>query len=128
MQVTVRLFATLRQNAGWKEKQVEAAEATTVNDLLKLLEEQYPALHLTSRSLYAAVNQEYARLDQTLHNGDEVALFPPVSGGAATIICRGEAGAAIAQLSNDPCAPASPRLNRIRFSRMELPDGEQETF
>lgn len=83
MQVTVRLFATLRQNAGWKEKSVETAEATTVSDLLKLLEEQYPALHLTSRSLYAAVNQEYARLEQTLHNGDEVALFPPVSGGAA---------------------------------------------
>lgn len=83
MQITVRLFATLRQNAGWKEKNVEAAEFTTVSDLLNLLEQQYPTLHLAGRSLYAAVNQEYARLDQMLHNGDEVALFPPVSGGMA---------------------------------------------
>ena len=82
MQVKVRLFATLRQNAGWKEKIVEAPDAATISDLLKILEQNFPTLQLTGRSLYAAVNQEYARLDQTLHASDEVALFPPVSGGA----------------------------------------------
>ena len=50
MQVTVRLFATLRQNAGWKEKSIETVEGATVSDLLKLLEEQYPALHLKEDS------------------------------------------------------------------------------
>ena len=81
IQIKVRLFATLRQNAGWKEKTVDAPEAATVGDLLKILEHNYPTLQLTGRSLYAAVNQEYARFDQALQANDEVALFPPVSGG-----------------------------------------------
>ena len=81
MQVKVRLFATLRQSAGWKEKTIEAPEAATVGELLKVLEHEYPTLQLTGRSLYAAVNQEYARFDQALRAQDEVALFPPVSGG-----------------------------------------------
>ncbi|CAN5577384.1 molybdopterin converting factor subunit 1 [soil metagenome] len=81
IQVKVRLFATLRQNAGWKEKTVETPDTTTIGDLLKILEQNYPTLQLTGRSLYAAVNQEYARFDQLLHPGDEVAIFPPVSGG-----------------------------------------------
>ena len=83
IQVKVRLFATLRQNAGWKEKTVEAPDAATVGDLLQVLEHNYPTLQLTGRSLYAAVNQEYARFDQPLHANDEVALFPPVSGGGS---------------------------------------------
>jgi molybdopterin converting factor subunit 1 len=82
IQVKVRLFATLRQSAGWKEKLLDVPEATTVGELLKLLEQSYPTLHLTGRSLYAAVNQEYAQFTQPVQPGDEVALFPPVSGGA----------------------------------------------
>ena len=82
IQIKVLLFATLRQNAGWKEKTIEAPDTTNVGELLKILEQSYPTLALTGRSLYAAVNQEYARFDQRLRPGDEVALFPPVSGGA----------------------------------------------
>ncbi len=82
IQIKVLLFATLRQNAGWKEKTIEAPDATNVGELLKILERNYPTLALTGRSLYAAVNQEYARFDQLLRTGDEVALFPPVSGGS----------------------------------------------
>jgi molybdopterin converting factor subunit 1 len=82
IQLKVRLFATLRQSAGWKEKTVEAPDVINVGELLKILEQSYPTLRLTGRSLYAAVNQEYAHFDQPLRSGDEVALFPPVSGGA----------------------------------------------
>ena len=62
IQVKVRLFATLRQSAGWKEKLIDVPDATTVGELLKLLEQSYPTLHLTGRSLYAAVNQEFLDL------------------------------------------------------------------
>jgi len=90
MQVTVRLFATLRQQAGWKEKQVEVPAQTTVAGLIAQLEKSEPALTLSGRTLYAAVNMEYAKLEQLLAAGDEVAFFPPVSGGlgASSKECR----------------------------------------
>lgn len=81
MQITVRLFATLRQQAGWKEKTFEIAEGSTVAVLITEVERLEPNLTLSGRTLYAAINMEYARPDQTLAEGDEVALFPPVSGG-----------------------------------------------
>jgi molybdopterin synthase catalytic subunit len=81
MKITVRLFATLRQQAGWKEKIVTVGEAATVADLIAHLVETEPQLLLQGRTLYAAVNMQYAQLDRILVDGDEVALFPPVSGG-----------------------------------------------
>src|SRR5688572_8840420 len=81
MKITVRLFATLRQQAGWKEKAVEVAEAATVADLMAHLTSTEPRLTLQGRILYAAVNMEYAQPDRVLSDGDEVAFFPPVSGG-----------------------------------------------
>jgi molybdopterin synthase catalytic subunit len=82
MQVTVRLFATLRQQAGWKEKAVELPAQATVADLMGQLAQAYPTLNLSGRTLYSAVNEEYVKPDRLLADGDEVAFFPPVSGGA----------------------------------------------
>jgi molybdopterin synthase catalytic subunit len=72
--VRVRLFAGLRERAGWSQRDVEAA---TVGDIWRALElgDEPPGL------LYA-VNKEYATADRALADGDEVALIPPVSGGA----------------------------------------------
>lgn len=81
MQVRVRLFATLRQQAGWKEKMIELPAETTIAGLVEQLVQSHPALPLAGRTLYAAVNMEYARFDHVLVDGDEVAFFPPVSGG-----------------------------------------------
>ncbi|MBX2998490.1 MAG: MoaD/ThiS family protein [Caldilineaceae bacterium] len=78
MNVTVRLFAGLRQSAGFKEKNFTLSEDATVADLLA----QLPA-SITERTFYVAVNQSYARRDAILKDGDEVALLPPVSGGNA---------------------------------------------
>ena len=82
MQVTVRLFATLRQQAGWSTQQVTVADGATVDDVLRHLDGMLPGLDVTTRTLYAAVNQGYAKRDSVLQDGDEVAFFPPVSGGA----------------------------------------------
>jgi molybdopterin synthase catalytic subunit len=74
MPVTVRLFAGLRERAGWARRELEAA---TVGDV-------WPALDLGDEpdGLLYAVNKEYAPRDRALADGDEVALIPPVSGGA----------------------------------------------
>ena len=74
MTVVVRLFAGLRERAGWSSRKVEA---TTVADV-------WPALGLGDEpeGLLYAVNREYAERGQELRDGDEVALIPPVSGGA----------------------------------------------
>lgn len=74
MTVRVRLFAGLRERAGWSERDVEAATVADVWDTLGLGDE--PA------GLLYAVNKAYAERDRALADGDEVALIPPVSGGA----------------------------------------------
>lgn len=85
MEVTLRLFATLRQEAGWTEKRVEAPDGATLQDLLVLLEQRDDGVRITGRPVYAAVNREYAKPEIVLHDGDEVALFPPVSGGEGIV-------------------------------------------
>ena len=74
MRVTVKLFAGLRERAGWGERELEAASIDEVWSQLGLGEE--PA------GLLYAVNQEYADRSTALAEGDEVAIIPPVSGGA----------------------------------------------
>jgi molybdopterin converting factor subunit 1 len=81
MQIRVRLFATLRQLAGWAHQTLDLPEGATVADALSELDRRYPQLTVTTRTIYVAVNQEYAKNSQLLHAGDELALFPPVSGG-----------------------------------------------
>ena len=81
MQITVRLFATLRQEAGWAQRQMTLADGATLDDLLAELAAAENGLTVSERALYAAVNREYAQRTQPLHDGDVVALFPPVSGG-----------------------------------------------
>jgi molybdopterin synthase catalytic subunit len=72
--VTVRLFAGLRERAGWSQREIDADHVSEVWGALDLGEE--PA------GLLYAVNREYAEPTQELSDGDVVALIPPVSGGA----------------------------------------------
>ena len=81
MQIRVRLFATLRQLAGWSQQSLELPDGATLDAALAAIDQRFPALTIGRRTFYAAVNQEYAKGDQVLHDGDEVAIFPPVSGG-----------------------------------------------
>jgi molybdopterin synthase catalytic subunit len=72
--ITVKLFAGLRERAGWSERELDGV--TRVDEI-------WPALGLGPEpdGLLYAVNKEYAKRDRELHDGDEVALIPPVSGG-----------------------------------------------
>lgn len=82
MRITVRYFAGHRDIAGKAEEQITLAPGATVGTLWEQLVAQYPRLAgFTGRLLYA-VNQEYSTPATELHDGDEVAFIPPVSGGA----------------------------------------------
>jgi len=73
--IRVRVFAGLRERAGWSEKELDGVERVA---------DVWPALGLGEEppGLLYAVNREYAERERTLNDGDEVALIPPVSGGA----------------------------------------------
>jgi molybdopterin synthase catalytic subunit/molybdopterin converting factor small subunit len=75
MLVHVKLFAGLRERAGWSERELEGVDRVT---------DVWSALDLGSEpeGLLYAVNKEYAGRNHPLADGDEVALIPPVSGGA----------------------------------------------
>ena len=76
MEVTVRLFAMLRERAGTDRVVLDLPEGARVDDALGRLAELAEGLPLVM-----AVNREYAAGDHTLEPGDELALIPPVSGG-----------------------------------------------
>jgi molybdopterin synthase catalytic subunit len=73
----------VRDIAGQQREAVELAEGSRLSDLYAELERRYPRLQGLRKSLALALNQEYAEAAAELHNNDEVALIPPVSGGAA---------------------------------------------
>jgi MoaE-MoaD fusion protein len=80
MEVTVRLFAMLRERAGASELTLELPEGARVRDALAELAELRADIPVVM-----AVNREYAAEDQVLDQGDELALVPPVSGGEAAV-------------------------------------------
>jgi molybdopterin converting factor subunit 1 len=81
MRVTVRLFARLRDITGAAELARDLAPGATIRDVWRQLAHEFPELASYERSISSAVNADYARMDQVVGEGDEVALLPPVSGG-----------------------------------------------
>ena len=79
MRVTVRLFAILRQRAGRDTLELDLPDGARVSDALAEVDDLAGGLKLVM-----AVNREYAAADHPLAAGDELALIPPVSGGATT--------------------------------------------
>lgn len=79
--VQVRLFASLRQAVGEARLTRTMPAGATVADLVRVLAAEYPRLATAAGAIYASVNRAYADQDRVLQPGDEVGLFPPVSGG-----------------------------------------------
>ena len=77
VKVAVKLFAALRERAGTRERSLELADDASVEDV-------WPALGLGEEpaGLVYAVNRTYVDRSHALADGDEIALIPPVSGGA----------------------------------------------
>jgi molybdopterin synthase sulfur carrier subunit len=77
MSITVRYFASLKESVGRSEDDLIFTRLLTVNDVWNLAN---PDKSLPGNIL-AAVNMEYVEFDSIVKNGDEVAFFPPVTGG-----------------------------------------------
>lgn len=82
MRVKVLFFGITHDLTGCAQEQVELAEGESLEALRRRYEGRFPKLLSVGNALILAVNQEIADSSTTLHDGDEVAFMPPVSGGA----------------------------------------------
>ena len=82
MRVRVLFFGNLKEIAGRSDDLLELPEGATLADLLSYCENRFPKLHNFLPSIAVSVNQEYASPAVSLHEQDEIALLPPVSGGS----------------------------------------------
>jgi molybdopterin synthase catalytic subunit len=103
MHVRVRLFAQLRERAGAEEVELELPDGALVSDALAQLEPVTDGMRVVM-----AVNQQYADSDASLSPGDELALIPPVSGGAVEV--------AYVRVTGDPLSLEALR-KRVRDPR-----------
>ena len=93
--ITVRVlfFGGARDAAGHEEIDVSLNSPANTESARSQILSQYPELQRFGNSLLLAVNQEYAHPETAIHDGDELALFPPVSGGsevAQTSVCESQ--------------------------------------
>lgn len=78
MAISVRYFASLRERMGCNEDRVDFVPGMTVSGLWAVLRGGEESLE---EGVLVAVNYDYVKPDQVLSDGDEVAFFPPVTGG-----------------------------------------------
>jgi molybdopterin converting factor subunit 1 len=85
MQIRLRLFATYREIVGSRQLAWSVRDGTTAGELVDQVLAKYPRLRAHRDTMLVAVNESFATPDVGLQEGDEVALMPPVSGGAGLI-------------------------------------------
>jgi MoaE-MoaD fusion protein len=110
VRVRVKLFAALRERAGGGDRELELGEGSTLGDV-------WPRLDLGPEpdGLLYAVNREYAARDHPLGDGDEIAVIPPVSGGAFRL--SGEPlslDAAVAEVADERAGAVATFLGTTR--------------
>jgi molybdopterin converting factor subunit 1 len=109
--VTVRLFAALRERAGTPERTLQLDAGATAGDVWAALE-----IGDEPTGLLYAVNKEYAERARPLSEGDEVALIPPVSGGAVRLSAEPlDVGAAVAEVADDRAGAIATFIGTTRI-------------
>jgi molybdopterin converting factor small subunit len=81
VKIRIRVFASFREAVGGGTVSWDAPEGASASDVVAALREAYPRLGPAADKAMLAVTQEYVGGDFRLHDGDELALIPPVSGG-----------------------------------------------
>ncbi|MBW2540808.1 MAG: molybdenum cofactor biosynthesis protein MoaE [Deltaproteobacteria bacterium] len=79
-----KLFGAVREAAGAKELSLTLSEGAVARDVWALLLDEHPSIAPFADRLAVSVNLEIRSLDAELHDGDEIAFLPPVSGGAGS--------------------------------------------
>ena len=110
MKVTVRLFAGLRERAGAGARELELAEGARAGDVWRALD-----LGDEPDGLVYAVNRSYVERETALSEGDEVALIPPVSGGAVRLT-EGpiDLGAVVAEVADERVGGIATFVGTVR--------------
>jgi len=77
----VRYFASIREATGVKEEEIELADGGTIETLIRVAKELHSMLRVRNMAIIVSVNGEFVEANRRLNATDEVAIFPPVSGG-----------------------------------------------
>ena len=102
MKINILFFATLKDRAGRNSLPLEISDGATVSALKSRLAADLPGLAPALPTALVSVNHEFAFPEDPLKDGDEVALFPPVSGGATEYAIRNTQQPTIFRITNDP--------------------------
>ena len=81
LKLTIRLFASLKERVGASQISIEINQPATVSDLVEEVTRLYPGIQPYLPTTLISVNREFASRSQLISQDDEIALFPPVSGG-----------------------------------------------
>ncbi len=81
MTIRVLFFATLADVTGMHESELDASLCSDAASIYDRFARDFPRLEAHRPSVLCAVNSKFARIDAPVHDGDEIAFFPPVSGG-----------------------------------------------
>lgn len=81
MRVTVHLFARLRELTGADRLVVEVPDGALVRDVWTETTRHHPSLAPFASAVSCAVNADFAKPSRVVHEGDDIAFLPPVSGG-----------------------------------------------
>jgi molybdopterin converting factor subunit 1 len=127
--VRVRLFAVLRERAGSQEVELELGEGATVADALDALRRTPSLGELLERmSVAMAVNRDYADSSTELGPGDELALIPPVSGGAGIHVHIGPEPLSLEALTGRVASPAAGAVVAFQGMTREVSRLDYEAY
>jgi molybdopterin converting factor subunit 1 len=81
LRIKVRYFASIRERAGVGAEELELREGATVENVIMEAKRLHSKLDAQDGAIFVSVNGDFADLTRRLESSDDVALFPPVSGG-----------------------------------------------
>ena len=88
MHVTVTLFALIREKAGTDTLALDLPHGADLKQMVQAIRHQQPALEPYLDNLRFSLDMNFVEAGTTLHDGDEVVLIPPVSGGYGSSVSR----------------------------------------